>query len=135
MAESKVAHILVVEDDGDLREVLQYMLEDERYKVSTAGTGSEALSLAADENVDLVLLDISMADMSGIEVARSLRADPKTADIRIVMHSGLQEAAVREQFSGYDCFVQKCDDADKILQAIADVLQRAPVPAVIAAAA
>ncbi len=127
MAASKVAHILVVEDDGDLREVLQYMLEDERYEVSTAGTGTAALTISREEAVDLVLLDISMADMNGIEVARSLRADPATADIRIVMHSGLDEAAVRAEFSGYDCFVQKSDDAEKILQAIAEALPRPPV--------
>jgi len=120
------AHILVVEDDGDLLEVLKYVLEEAGYKVSTAEDGAAALSIAAAENVTLILLDISMAGMSGIEVARRLRAGSDTAVILIAVHTGLGEASVRAQLPDYDLFVRKSDDSEALLAGIAEVLSKAP---------
>src|SRR4029079_591762 len=88
MAASSTRHILIVEDDGDLLEVLKFVLEDEGYRVSTAKGGAEALSASSSEEFSLVLLDVSMPDMSGIEVARRLRADPRTANVRLALHTG-----------------------------------------------
>ena len=118
------AHILVVEDDGDLLEVLKYVLEEAGYKVSTAADGAAALSIAAAEKVALVLLDISMTGMSGIEVARRLRARSETADILVAVHTGLGEAAVRAQLPDYDLFVKKSDDSEALLAGIAAVLSK-----------
>ena len=118
------AHILVVEDDGDLLEVLKYVLEEAGYKVSTAADGAAALKIAAEEKVALILLDISMTGMSGIEVARRLRANSETADILIAVHTGLGEASVRAQLPHYDLFVKKSDDSEALLAGIAAVLSK-----------
>lgn len=116
------AHILVVEDDAELLEILQYVLEEAGYKVSTAPDGAAALAIAAAGKVTLILLDISMAGMSGIEVARRLRARSETADILVAVHTGLGEASVRAQFPDYDLFVKKSDDSEALLAGIATVL-------------
>jgi len=116
------AHILIVEDDDDLLEVLKYVLEEAGYKVSTAADGPAALAIAAADKVTLVLLDISMAGMSGIEVAKRLRAESDTADVLVAVHTGLGEAAVRAQFPDYDLFVKKSDDSEALLAGIEAVL-------------
>jgi CheY-like chemotaxis protein len=121
---SPIEHILIVEDDGDLLEVLKYVLEDAGYRVSMTEGGAEALTIAAAEDVNLILLDISMPDISGIEVAQRLRAHPNTADIRIVIHTGLAAAAIREQFTDYDCFIAKTEDSDALVAAIRTAMKQ-----------
>jgi len=66
--------ILVVDDDAHLREVLQYALEKEGFKVETAKDGAEGLARAEREDVELVVLDILMPELDGLEVCRRLRA-------------------------------------------------------------
>jgi CheY-like chemotaxis protein len=117
-------HLLIVEDDSDLLEVMKYVLEEAGYKVSTAADGAAALAIAAEEKVALILLDISMTGMSGIEVARRLRARSETADILVAVHTGLGEASVRAQLPHYDLFVKKSDDSEALLAGIAAVLAK-----------
>jgi hypothetical protein len=69
-----------------------------------------------------------MPEMSGIEVGQALRADPKTADIRIVLHTALEERLVQEQFADYDLFVAKAEDTDRLMEEIARLLAAPRVP-------
>ena len=124
MRTSTQPHILIVEDDGDLLEVLKFVLEDEGYRVSTAEGGADALSLAASQEVSLVLLDIEMPGISGIEVARRLRADPRTANIVLALHTGRTAADVREQFTDYDAFIAKTEDVSELTAAIKAALDQ-----------
>ena len=129
MAASSTRHILIVEDDGDLLEVLKFVLEDEGYRVSTAEGGAEALSAASSQEFSLVLLDVSMPDMSGIEVAKRLRADPRTANVRLALHTGRSVAEIREQFTDFDAFIGKTENAEDLVAAInAAVEQPARTP-------
>lgn len=111
--------ILIVEDDWAILEVLKLMLEDEGHAVVTAKHGREAVAIAAAKPFDLVLMDISMPEMSGIEVARILRGREQTADVLIAIHTGLDEHWVRERFSDYDLFLTKATDTDVLVQRIA----------------
>lgn len=89
------ATVLVVDDDDAITALIQAALEDEGYRVLAAVNGA-ALQLARDEHPNLILLDIMMPDMDGVEVSRRLRADPATADIPIVAmsaHSRLRATA------------------------------------------
>jgi CheY-like chemotaxis protein len=89
------ATVLVVDDDEAIVAVIQGALEDEGYRVLTAVDGA-ALQIARDQHPDLILLDIMMPVMDGVEVSRRLRADPATADIPIVAmsaHSRLRATA------------------------------------------
>ena len=79
------AHILVVEDDSDIQELIRYNLARERYKVTVASTGEEALSLAHADTPDLVLLDLMLPGMEGLEVCRRLKSQSRTAGVRVVM--------------------------------------------------
>ncbi len=68
-------HLLLIEDDDRLRALLRRLLTEQRHVVDDAASGREGLELAGDANgIDVVILDIGLPDMSGLEVARSLRA-------------------------------------------------------------
>lgn len=121
MSKTKPAtgRILIIEDDWDILEVLKLMLEDEGHQVVTATDGRDALAAAAAKRFDVVVMDISMPEMSGIEIAQALRADPKTADVQIAIHTGLQERWVKERFPDYDLFLTKAEDVSRLVAGIA----------------
>ena len=79
------ANILVVEDEDALATLLQYNLEKEGYRVTLAGDGEEAMTLASEQAPDLVVLDWMLPKVSGIEVCRRLRARSETRKVPILM--------------------------------------------------
>jgi len=81
------ATILVVEDDADIRQVIELILKSAGYQTFTAGNGPDALAQVAGRHFDLILLDIIMPGMDGYDVARQIQANPSTRDIPIVMVS------------------------------------------------
>lgn len=125
-AKAKPGRVLVVEDETELLEVLKLVLEDEGHKVVGAKLGRAAVQAAAGGKFDVAILDISMPDMSGIEVAQALRADATTAGMRIAIHTGLGESWVRERFTDYDLFLPKVDDVDVLTAAIAKLVAMPP---------
>jgi len=83
------AKILLVEDDASLVELVVYNLEKEGFDVVRTGDGEEALTLAEEEKPDLVILDWMIANLSGIEVCRTLKADPRLRHIPVIFCSVL----------------------------------------------
>ena len=99
--------ILAVDDSHVLLEVLVAQLESEGFSVCGVDSGFAALEAAGDQDFDAVILDVHMQGMDGLEVARALRANPKTAASRIAMHTSLSESEVRSTFTDYDAFLPK----------------------------
>ena len=89
MVTSPKTHILLAEDEVFLVEIYQRKLEDEGYKVSVANDGETALKIMLNENVELVLLDIMMPKMNGMEVLRKMQKNPKLNKIIPVVFSNL----------------------------------------------
>lgn len=87
--------VLLVEDSAAIRDAFTILLEDAGYTVLGAGTGGEALRLAAERVPNLVLLDMGLPDMSGLEVVRQIKAEPATAGIAVVAVTGRDEASDR----------------------------------------
>ncbi|MCB0329842.1 MAG: response regulator transcription factor [Bdellovibrionales bacterium] len=83
--------ILVVEDEADIRELIQYNLQREGFEVLMVGTGEEALSTATQERPDLILLDLMLPGMNGLDVCRSLKSNPALANIPILIVSARGE--------------------------------------------
>ena len=77
--------ILVVEDEADIRELLAYNLKAEGYEVVEAGRGEEAVSLLRGGRPDLILLDLMLPDLSGLEVCRRVRRDPALGRTPVLM--------------------------------------------------
>jgi len=78
-------HILVVDDEADIRKLVEYNLAKEGYKVACAATGEEALKKARAGVPDLIILDLMLPGVDGLEVCRLLKGDSKTQRIPIVM--------------------------------------------------
>ncbi len=77
--------ILVVEDEEDIQELVRYNLTKEGYEVICSGSGEEGLKLAREKSPDLVILDLMLPGIGGLDICRLLRADSTCAKIRIVM--------------------------------------------------
>jgi len=85
-------HILVIDDRANLLALLRMILEDERYQVSVLQEGSGAVEHVRENAPDLVILDLKLADASGLDILESLRAQEATADIPVIVYT----AAVME---------------------------------------
>jgi len=87
--------ILVVEDEKNIAKVVAYNLEREGYQVVAAKDGEEGLAKARKEIPDLVILDLMLPKVDGLEVCRQLKADPKTARVPIIMLTAKTQEADR----------------------------------------
>lgn len=101
--------ILVVDDERDISDIVAFNLRREQYDVLTALDGESALVIAQREQPDLVLLDLMLPGIGGLEVCRRLRADTRTAQIPIVMLTakGEETDAVVGLSQGADDYVRK----------------------------
>ncbi|GAB3505084.1 response regulator transcription factor [Emticicia fontis] len=102
---SSAHRVLVVDDEADIVELLSYNLEKEGYKVATAPDGKKAIEVAREFLPDLVILDIMMPHMDGIEVGRTLRAMPEMKNSYI-----LYLTARSEEYSEIAAFEVGADD-------------------------
>jgi len=84
-------HIIIVEDEEDILELLRYHLTREGYSVTTAANGEQALKIIAQKMPALVLLDLMLPGLNGLEICRSLKKDPQTAAIPIIMVTAKNE--------------------------------------------
>jgi DNA-binding response OmpR family regulator len=122
---TKPASILVVDDDPEIVTMLNTRLTKRGYKIVTAGDGNRAIELAKRERPDLVLLDVMMPGKSGWEVARALKQDPVTQNVKIVMVSAIGEKTneITAPIYGADAHVDKPFEFEKLEKVIADLLQ------------
>jgi len=109
MENEKTPVVLVVDDNQQNLELLQAYLEDIDCQTVAAYDGVQALDTVAANPPDLILLDVMMPKMSGFEVCKRLKNDPKTADIPVIMVTALHEFADIERGidSGTDDFLSK----------------------------
>ena len=81
-------HILLVEDNEAIRHAFSILLEEHGYRVGQAATGQEALDAARSGHPDLILMDLGLPDINGLEVTRQLKSEEATRDIVIVALTG-----------------------------------------------
>jgi two-component system alkaline phosphatase synthesis response regulator PhoP len=117
--------VLIVDDNPQNIELLQAFLESLPVKIVTAIDGLDALQKVADHHPDLVLLDIMMPQMSGFQVCRRLKSDPKTRDIQVLMVTALNELGDIEQANevGTDDFVSKPVNKIELLTRVKSLLR------------
>jgi two-component system alkaline phosphatase synthesis response regulator PhoP len=102
--------VLLVDDHPQNLELLEIYMEDlPEVRVVTATNGLEAMARVAEESPDLILLDIMMPKMSGFEVCKRIKSDPKTRDIIVVMVTALNETSDIERAAecGTDDYISK----------------------------
>lgn len=118
--------ILVVEDEAALVELLRYNLERAGFDVVATSNGEEALVIVEERNIDLMLLDWMLPDVSGIEVCRQIRRRPDIKNLPIIMLTarGEQTDRVRALDTGADDYVTKPFDPEELIARIQAVLRR-----------
>jgi len=124
--------VLVVDDDREIRGLVAGTLRRGGYTVVEAGDGPEAIDVASRLVPDLVLLDMTLPGMDGVEVARQLKATPILATIPVVALSALTQEAVQQRALAAGCaryLTKPCPPAalcDVIAQTLAAVSRRPP---------
>jgi two-component system alkaline phosphatase synthesis response regulator PhoP len=119
-------NILIVEDEKDIIEVLRYYLEKENYRVHVAQDGFNALELASKIVPNLILLDLMLPRLDGIETCRRLKADERLRDIPVIMLTAKAEEAdkVKGLEIGADDYVTKPFSAKELIARIKAHLRR-----------
>ena len=122
-----MARVLVVDDDSDINLALQSALRIAGYEADGAVSGAAALAACEQQCPDLVLLDLMLPDVDGMEVCRRLRAAPATARVPIVFVTARSDEAtrVRGLASGADDYVVKPFSTQELVLRIRAVLRRA----------
>jgi diguanylate cyclase (GGDEF)-like protein len=119
--------VLVVEDDPALARLLQVELTASGFAVRLASDGQEGLAGALEDPPDLVLADVMMPNMTGYELARRLREDPRTEDVSIIMVTarGMKADKLEGLTAGADDYVVKPFDNEELVARVRGVLRRA----------
>ena len=117
------AHILIVDDELSMREFLEVLLSREGYRITCAENGGKALDRIAQDQFDLLLLDIRLGDMSGIEVLKAAKTqNPQTIVIMISAYASAETAVEAMNEGAYD-YVPKPFDKDELIQTVARALE------------
>ena len=119
-------HILVIEDESAIVELLLYNLEREGFRVSVAADGEEAIARIAEDKPDLVLLDWMLPNVSGLEVCRQIRRKSATRDLPVIMLTarGEESDRVRGLDVGADDYVTKPFSITELVARIKALLRR-----------
>ena len=120
------AHVLVVEDEAALQQLLAYNLERAGFTVGQAMDGEEAMTTIAERMPDIILLDWMLPWVSGLELCRQLRRKPQTAHLPIIMLTARAEEPdrLRGLDTGADDYVVKPFSVDELIARIRAVLRR-----------
>lgn len=120
-----MAKILVVDDEPFNLKLAQAVLAQAGHEVLTAGSGEEGVAAALAHAPDLVLMDVQMSGMDGIEALRRLRADPRSAALNIVAFTALvmKGDAQRMLAEGFDGYLEKPIRYKEFLASVAALLK------------
>ncbi len=115
------ADILVVDDDANLRQLLAELLTDQGHRVRVAQDGLAAMRSVRRRRPDLIVLDVLMPELSGFDVAAMLRADPKMADLPILILSVILDEGRGDEL-GVQRYFTKPLDTERLLRAVSELL-------------
>jgi DNA-binding response OmpR family regulator len=110
--------IQIVEDDADIRFIVEYVLEDASYTVETFENAKAFLNRSNKENVDLVIMDVMLPDGSGIDLSKSLKLASNTSAIPVIIMSAHAPSDIALSEGGADGFIQKPFDIDHFVNQV-----------------
>jgi CheY-like chemotaxis protein len=114
--------ILIVDDEFGILEVLESILSDAGFKVTTAVNGQDALVHLQDNVPDLVIVDYMMPLLNGAGVIEAMRANGRLSAVPVILTSALPERTISERCVGYQAFVRKPFKSERLMQEISRLL-------------
>jgi len=121
-----MARIVVADDDADIRDLVVFKLRQGGHEVEAYGDGAAAVEACQEQRPDLVVLDLMMPGMGGLDACRALRLDPELARVPVILLTArAQESDIEQGFSaGADDYVVKPFSPRELASRVAAVLQR-----------
>jgi two-component system, OmpR family, phosphate regulon response regulator PhoB len=121
MSDSDKKRVLVVDDEPDILTFLTVLLEDHGFSVTTASTGLEAMKQLRASRPDLVTLDITMPEQSGVKTYREIKSDSELASLPVIIITGVSNEferflSTRKQIPKPEGYVAKPIDKDALLE-------------------
>jgi two-component system nitrogen regulation response regulator NtrX len=116
--------ILIIDDEASIRSSLKGILEDEGFLVKTAAAGEDGLELLKSQNVDLVLLDIWLPKMSGLDVLKRIKSAEETPQVVMISGHGTIETAVQATKLGAHDFLEKPLSLEKVILTVRNALRQ-----------
>jgi two-component system cell cycle response regulator DivK len=116
--------VLIVEDNDKNMKLARDVLQAKGYQTLEAVTGEEGVKLAKEKRPDLVLMDIQLPGIDGVEALARLRGDPRTADIPVMAVTAFAMKSDRERFlaAGFDGCLEKPIDVRRLPETVAELL-------------
>jgi DNA-binding response OmpR family regulator len=120
---NKNLNILIVDDDKETSQLVKQILEIFGYHSNIARSGQLALTIAKEQSPDIILLDVMMPDMDGIEVCRRLKSDPSTANSIVILLTALTDGEIKfaSGKAGADRVLGKPFDVNKFVETIEEI--------------
>ena len=118
---ARVRTVLVVDDDSDVAGLVQRQLENGGYRVSVLGRGRSVVPLAEEQQPDLIILDLILPDLNGLDVLRALNENPVTEDIPVIIHSIVPDDGSAWE-EGIVDYLIKPVDAEELLESVEEAL-------------
>lgn len=107
--------ILVVEDEPGIRDILNYVLTNAGYRVTTAKNALDFFQIIENHHPELILLDVMLPDGNGLELSKAIKTNPKTSHIPVIIVSAHTSVAEVFEESGADDFIRKPFDIDNLI--------------------
>ena len=114
---ARVRTILVVDDDPDAANLVKMQLEQNGYRVSILGRGGRVIAWASKKQPDLIILDMLLPDVDGLEVLKALKEHPSTSDIPVIIHTVVQDDGSARALGAAD-YLTKPVDKDDLLDSV-----------------
>ena len=115
--------ILVADDEQEIRELLENFLTHQGYEVVLASDGNQALQLASEENPQVIILDVKMPGLDGLEVCKRLKEQEQTRLIPVIVITGFEDNKIEALNLGADDFVNKPFDMAEISARVKSALR------------
>jgi len=117
--------LLIVDDEEGVRSLVRMTLESDKYDILEAHTGTDAMNLVREHLPDLVLLDVMLPDISGVEVCRALKSEPETKSVTVVMLTAKAQSADLEEAekAGADGYFTKPFSPIALLQRVDKIFE------------
>ncbi len=124
--------ILVVDDEPDITALVAYHLAKAGYRVSTASNGTEALKAAAEQRPDVIVLDLMLPGLSGLDVLQALRKQEETRDVGVILLTARREEVdrIRGLSLGADDYLTKPFSSQELTLRVAAILRRLAAPSI-----